>query len=205
MVIEGSTNCWSVPTPAGGSLLRKHHTAVPFRDEIVIFGGVCKEPDKAGQFLIYNQAANRIHTYFTRAADPKKGVPPCRSGHCAALVNISQKLLTPSDRLDDCSESVEGLLVVGGWSGQRIGTVENDVWFLDILSCIWHKPVSIDDIPGKSNFCSLVPVRNNEVALFRGGDGVAYHSELYFYDLLTGRWTRKDTSDRSKFGCDSPK
>lgn len=175
--------------------VRKHHVAVAAGiNKIIIYGGItvsASNSDRSGEIFILNPSTGSLISHEPTTSHGN--VPLPRSGHAGCAISLSTRLLPHLPTTSDTF--VDGMLVIGGWCGQKVRAAVDEIWFLDFNDFAWHRLTNTSNPPPPCNFASLdyFPHKNTAV-LFRGGDGQTVHSEIHFFDATTGQWTLVQTS-----------
>eukprot|EP01053_Blabericola_migrator_P012491 Blabericola_migrator_1__12490@NODE_78_length_15130_cov_126_174401_g70_i0_p2_GENE_NODE_78_length_15130_cov_126_174401_g70_i0NODE_78_length_15130_cov_126_174401_g70_i0_p2_ORF_typecomplete_len883_score103_04Kelch_3/PF13415_6/7_7e05Kelch_3/PF13415_6/0_00038Kelch_3/PF13415_6/2_1e06Kelch_3/PF13415_6/3_1e05Kelch_3/PF13415_6/29Kelch_3/PF13415_6/1_2e04Kelch_4/PF13418_6/50Kelch_4/PF13418_6/0_032Kelch_4/PF13418_6/2Kelch_4/PF13418_6/8_8e07Kelch_4/PF13418_6/8_9Kelch_4/PF13418_6/1_1Kelch_5/PF13854_6/12Kelch_5 len=161
-------------------MARKYHDVATYKDEVVVFGGTVNE--RPGSFGLISPKSGSVKQFHATGS-----LPPPRTGHCMSSAILTNGLLgdvTPAQ------DATTGVLMIGGWRGAELKCAPNDVWFLDVVNLTWFRPRSEGQVPGCVNLGSLNTLKDRHAALYVGGDGVNFVSELYLYSLDTGMWQK---------------
>jgi Ras-related C3 botulinum toxin substrate 1 len=142
---------------------RCHHTAVMWKDTMLIFGGLADQstgvaaPNHVLQFDFNCNKWFQINT---------KGQPPCgRWGHVAL---VDHKLVS--------NVRTAGMVVVGGTTGK--GCVLSDMWELDLNSWTWHQVNVTPPLPSPER-CYMGGLYMRDNLYLFGGTDLASESGVF--------------------------
>jgi N-acetylneuraminic acid mutarotase len=139
----------------------KNHAAVCTTTGIFIFGGYDGTSHQSNLFKL--DLKTRSFTYVKT-----QGELPCgRNGHTATLYKNE-------------------IFVIGGWNSNN-PTTTKDIYKLNLDSFEWKKihPTGDAMVPCNMHTANLY---ENQIFVFRGGDGTNYLHDLHCYDLKLNSW-----------------
>jgi len=133
--------------------------------------------------------------------------PPGRNGHTATLVKRKvgrrERLNPYDDTFDLHNEDIDlfteqtCIFIIGGWLGSG-PLASADMYILDITNMYEFRWIPVDERlgspPGPCNMHSADFVSSqNEIYIFRGGDGRAYLNDLHALDCNSLIWRHVET------------
>ncbi|EGR27675.1 kelch motif family protein, putative [Ichthyophthirius multifiliis] len=85
------------------------------------------------------------------------------------------------------------MYLIGGWIDKGLYQ-SNVIYILDLDSLEWEKKPSIGQYPGPCNM-HTAEVYENQIFVFRGGDGQQYLNDLHSLDIDTFKWIEVQTKN----------
>ena len=146
----------------------KNHSATHYNRAIYVFGGYDgrKNHNSLLRFDLDRLEWTKVHT--------EGQSPPGRNGHTATLAESR-------------------VVIIGGWLGSG-PFASDDTWVLDLTiedCATWEKLTPVGDPPGPCNMHSADYIKDNdEVVVFRGGNGREYLNDLHCLHLPTSTWRK---------------
>ena len=142
----------------------KNHSATLVGSKLYVFGGY---DGKENHSTIYVLDCSNYEWYQLKGLGGD--IPAGRNGHSATYANGQ-------------------LFIIGGWLGKG-PLAAKDLHIFDIPLLRWIEPDTYGEGPGPCNMHSADYIQcNNEIIVFRGGDGSAYLNDLHALDLMTMKW-----------------
>lgn len=142
----------------------KNHSATLVGSKLYVFGGY---DGKENHNTIHILDCSSYDWYQLKGIGGE--IPAGRNGHSATYANGQ-------------------LFIIGGWLGKG-PLAAKDMHIFDIPLLRWIEPDTYGEGPGPCNMHSADYIQcNNEIIVFRGGDGSAYLNDLHALDLMTMKW-----------------
>lgn len=156
---------WSLLKPKSKDTPGKKsaHSAVLFRDSMLLFGGKCDDSTRCAD--IWNLDLRTLVWKLERVSGD---VPSKRSSHSAVMYK-------------DC------MIVFGGFDGYFTQSHMNDLYVYKPLQKVWIKLNPKGEPPSPRGVHSAV-VHNNSMYVFGGEDDFVVHNDLYEYKILQNSW-----------------
>eukprot|EP01135_Chromosphaera_perkinsii_P004861 Nk52_evm7s301 gene=Nk52_evmTU7s301 len=155
-----------------------YHSAVLFRDEIYMFGGVMMN-DCNNSLRIFSIENSNIYEPIITGEKPSP-----RSGHSAVIVSPEK-------------DGVPQMILFGGWNEP---VCYNDLFVLDLTMMEFSKVQAKGKIPPPRTWHVSCCLQNRYMFIFGGFDGSTALNDVYMLDINTWTWYQVDEDTVNKAG-----
>lgn len=168
MLNLNTLHCTKVKTQQSPPPRRSYHSAVVYKDSMIIFGG-----SFGGFPSFYNDVYEfQFATHQWRKLNTTGAIPSKRCNHKAVIWK-------------------DFMYVFGGYDG----SYQNDMYRLNLKNGIWEKVQILGEIPSQRAAHSMI-IHGDEIFIFGGNNGSTGFNEMYAFNCYSQRFRKINTSTK---------